>query len=215
MQNTGRKPYKKIAVVLSLCAMLLWLAMGTGASLAWFRDTSPTVKNVFNFGELKLEVSHRTATGDYEPVDADVAIFDDKALYEPGYVQVAYLKVKNVGTVPFDLQAAVNVTSYTTATNVFGGTFQLQEYLLFGLISAPTEQEMMTQLADRSKARAVADTPLNTYEAELPSLNAGQELYVALVIAMPESVGNVANYRGNVIPTVELGVIITANQQHD
>ena len=36
--------------------------------------------------------------------------------------------------------------------------------------------------------------------------------YVALVVYMPETVGNEANYRGNAIPTIALGLNLTATQ---
>lgn len=36
---------------------------------------------------------------------------------------------------------------------------------------------------------------------------------MALVVRMPEEVGNEANYRGDDIPKVELGIIVKADQQ--
>ena len=38
---------------------------------------------------------------------------------------------------------------------------------------------------------------------------------MALIVRMPEDVTNMANYRGDVIPRVELGLIVTATQQKD
>ena len=53
---------------------------------------------------------------------------------------------------------------------------------------------------------------LNNYATEKEYLKAGQETYMALIVRMPEEIGNVANYRGNTIPRVELGVIVSASQ---
>ena len=134
-----RKNYKKIALCLSLVLVAIWCILGTGASLAWFVDTDEEVKNVFHFAEFDLEVSHRTEDGSWEKVEQGTKIFDDEALYEPGYVQTVYLKIENKGTVPFDFKTAVSVTDYTVATNVFGQSFQLYDYLRFGLATADTE----------------------------------------------------------------------------
>ena len=79
-------------------------------------------------------VSHRLSDGKWEEVDSQTKIFNEEALYEPGYVQVVYLKVENKGTVSFKFDTAVNVNGCIEATNVFGQPFMLQEYLTFGPI---------------------------------------------------------------------------------
>lgn len=205
--------YKKIALSLSLAVLVIWGILGTGTSLAWFVDTDEEVKNVFHFAEFDLEVSHRLEDGTWEIVDEDTKIFDDQALYEPGYVQVVYLKIKNKGTVPFDFKTAVSVTDYTLATNVFGQNFQLQDYLKFGLATTATEAQIYEMVATRDLAKEVANMPLSNYATEVASLDAGGEVYMALIVRMPEEVDNVANYRGDVIPKVELGLIVSATQQ--
>ena len=208
-----RKSYKKIALMLSMVMLLVWGVMGAGASLAWFTDSDEEIKNVFHFGEFDLEVSHRLEDGTWELVDQDTKIFDDEALYEPGYVQVVYLKIENKGTVPFDFKTAVSVTDYTVATNVFGQNFHLQDYLKFGLATAATEADMYEMVATRDLAKEVAHMPLSYYATETAALEAGGVVYMALIVRMPEDVNNWANYRGDVVPRVELGLIVTATQQ--
>ena len=209
------KNYKKIAFSLSLVLIAIWSILGTGASLAWFSDTDEEVKNVFHFAEFDLDVSHRLADGTWEKIEQDTRIFDDQALYEPGYTQVIYLKVENKGTVPFDFKTAVSVTDYTLATNVFGQKFQLQDYLRFGLTTAETEANLQDKVAAREMAQALANMPLSNYSTQKASLEAKGTVYMALVVWMPEDVSNAANYRGDVIPRVELGLIVTATQQTD
>ena len=208
-----RKHYKKIALAMSLVMMVIWGTLGTGTSLAWFTDTDNDVKNVFHFGSFELEVSHRLENGEWELVEQDTRIFNDEALYEPGYVQVVYLKVENKGTLPFDFKTAVSVTDYTVATNVFGQKFQLQDYLKFGLITAETEEKLFELVATRDLAEEVANMPLSNYASENTALAPGATTYMALIVRMPKSVGNPANYRGSVVPRVELGLIVTATQQ--
>ena len=210
-----RNKYKKIALCVSILLIAAWCILGTGASLAWFVDTDEEVKNVFHFAEFELEVSHRLEDGTWEKIEQDTKIFDDKALYEPGYTQVVYLKIENKGTVPFNFKTAVSVTDYTLATNVFGQSFQLQDYLKFGLTTADTEEELFEKVATRNLAKELAVMPLSNYSTETASLDAKGTVYMALIVRMPEDVTNMANYRGDVIPRVELGLIVTATQQKD
>ena len=208
-----KKPYKRIALILSLSLILIWTVLGTGASLAWFTDTSEEIKNVFHVAEFDLEVSHRLDDGSWEIVDSQTKVFDDEALYEPGYVQVVFLKIENKGTVPFDFQTAVNVTDYTLATNVFGQQFNLQDYLKFGVVTADTEEALDEKVETRDLAEEIANMKLNNYSTDVAELEAKGTVYMALIVRMPKEVANEANYRGNTIPKVELGLIVNATQQ--
>lgn len=215
-----KKPYKRIALALSLCAILIWAILGTGASLAWFTDTSPEINNIFHFADFKLEVSHYIGEEKWETIDGKTDIFDDDALYEPGYVQVVYLKVENKGTVPFEFSTAVNVNGCIEATNVFGQKFMLQDYLKFGVITDIEEQDILNGTLDREIAKDtanilvkdIADKPLHNYATDKAVLEAGATKYIALIVRMPEEVGNVANYRGDTVPEVELGITVKADQ---
>ena len=213
MRRKGKnKNYKRLALILSLVMLTVWAALGTGASVAWFADVSPTVTNIFHFADFDLSVSHKLSDGTWEEINAETILFDENALYEPGYVQVVYLRVDNKGDCDFTFKTAVNVTGYTIATNVYGHTFTLQDYLKFGLVVADSESAMKEGVANRDLAKMVADTKLNNYATQDGILEAGKSAYVALVLRMPEDVGNVANYRGEIVPRVDLGIIVTADQ---
>ena len=207
-----KRIYKQIALALSLCALIVWCILGTGASLAWFTDTSPEINNIFHFAEFDLVVSHRLTDGKWEEVDSQTKIFDEEALYEPGYVQVVYLKVENKGTVPFEFYTSVNVNGCIVATNVFGQEFMLQDYLKFGVTTADSEDAMKNSVPNREKAVEIADMPLHNYDTETAVLNPGATKYIALIVRMPEEVGNVANYRGDTVPEVDLGITVKADQ---
>lgn len=207
-----KRIYKQIALALSLCALIVWCILGTGASLAWFTDTSPEINNIFHFAEFDLVVSHRLTDGKWEEVDSQTKIFDEEALYEPGYVQVVYLKVENKGTIPFEFYTAVNVNGCIEATNVFGQRFMLQDYLKFGITTADSEDAMKNSVPDRNAAVKLADMPLHNYDTETAVLEPGATKYIALIVRMPEEVGNVANYRGDTVPEVDLGITVKADQ---
>ncbi len=213
MKSQAKKRiYKQIALALSLSALIVWCILGTGVSLAWFTDTSPKLKNIFHFAEFDLEVSHRLTDGTWELIDGKTDIFDKEALYEPGYVQVVHLKVENKGTIPFKFSTAVNVNGCIVATNVFGQEFMLQDYLKFGITTADSEDEMKNSVPNREKAVEIANMPLHNYATETAELAPGATKYIALIVRMPEEVGNVANYRGETLPEVDLGITVKADQ---
>lgn len=207
-----KRIYKQIALALSLCALIVWCILGTGASLAWFTDTSPEINNIFHFSEFDLVVSHRLTDGKWQEVDSQTKIFDEEALYEPGYVQVVYLKVENKGDRDFKFSTAVNVNGCIVATNVFGQDFMLQDYLKFGITTADSEDAMKNSVPDRNAAVKLADMPLHNYDTETAVLEPGATKYIALIVRMPEEVGNVANYRGDTVPEVDLGITVKADQ---
>ncbi len=215
-----KRTYKKIALVFSLCALILWGVLGTGASLAWFTDTSPEINNIFHFADFDLKFSYFDENKEWTEIEADTAIFDKNALYEPGYVQVVYLKVENEGSVPFNFLTAVNVNGCIEATNAFGQPFMLQDYLKFGVITDMDEQDVINGTLDRKIAKEnatitvkeIADMPLHNYATKPAFLPSEGEAYIALIVRMPEEVGNIANYRGDTVPKVELGITVKAEQ---
>lgn len=212
-QTRKKKPYKKIALALSLCALIIWGMLGTGASLAWFTDSSPEINNIFHIADFDVVVSHRLTDGKWAEVDSQTKIFDEQALYEPGYVQVVYLKVENTGTVPFKFDTAVNVNGCIEATNVFGQPFMLQEYLKFGIITSDTEDQMKNSVPNRDAAVNIANKPLhNYYKSGSFELAPKAIKYITLIVRMPKEVDNIANYRGDDIPKVELGITVKADQ---
>ena len=212
-----KKQYKKIAVAFSLITFMAWLILGTGTMLAWFTDATPEIKNIFHVGTLpdasgSFTVSHRLENGSYAKVEGGTAVFDDEALYSPGFYQIAYLKIENGTNVEIDVSTAVSVTDYTVAVNQYGQRFELQDYLRFGLVASSDEDELEAMLATDEQVAAFADGRLNNYSSDVAILAPGETVYMALIVYMPEDVDNVANYRGDVVPMVELGIIIKATQ---
>lgn len=206
----------KTALILSCVLFILWWFLGTTATLAWFQDTTPEVKNQFYFGELKLKVSFRNDNlTDYVPLDASTEVFNQYALYEPGYTQVIYLKIENIGDLDFEYKLSVTVDKdqehTKTAISVLGNEIYLPNYLKYGVAFAQTEPEL-----SRKVAQGLADTyMLDTWsKVSAEPLTVGSEpVYAALIVFMPENVDNHANYRDDHPPTVGLGITILAQQE--
>ena len=204
---------KKIALILSLCALILWCILGTGASLAWFSDASPEVENIFHFADFEVGLSYLDEHGNWVDVEGESDLFDDTARYEPGYVQTLFLRVENKGDVEFLFTAAVNVNNSIPSTNVFGTPLWLHEHLKFGLIVTDSQADMLSAVSTREKAALVADSPLQNYATNSATIGAGEFAYIALVVRMPEEVGNISNHNGSAEPMVDLGITVKAEQK--
>ncbi len=206
----------KRALLASMMSLALCCAMLIGSTFAWFTDSVTTGKNTIVAGNLDVELYAKDENGDYTAVSAEQSLFDNDALWEPGHTEVVYLKVANLGTLALKYKLAVTVESETEGTNVNGKTFNLSDYLVFGQVAGTTETTYDTR-ADAQAAVAGATQGLKDYSKEsvlypAASGNTSEE-YVALVVYMPTTVGNEANYKtGTDAPTITLGVTLVATQ---
>ena len=76
-----------------------------------------------------------------------------------------------------------------------------------------TEEKMKNSVPNREAAVEIANEPLlNYYKTSAFELEPDGTKYIALIVRMPEEVGNVANYRGDTVPKVELGITVKADQ---
>lgn len=213
----NRKKWKKASLALSAFLFVLWWALGTGATLAWFSDHD-MVRNEFQIGLLKLDVSYKNdIVKEYTPLEGTTKAFNDEALYEPGYTQVVYLKIDNAGDVDFRYKVAVTVQDFTNGKNAWGEEIYLPDYLRYGVVFAESEQALEALLKDRLDARSHGMRDwgtLGTWSEVSPYLfEAGEDAhYAALIVHMPEEVDNAANYRGFQEPQVILGITVSAQQ---
>lgn len=110
----------KMSKLLAL-ALVLLISVGVlaGSTIAWFTDTVTSESNIIKAGELDVELSYAdeykgSATEwnliDEDDTTADTKIFDYQ-LWEPGYSEVKYIKVKNAGNLAFQYQ--LNILSDT------------------------------------------------------------------------------------------------------
>lgn len=216
------RKWTKAALAFSALLFVIWWALGTGATLAWFSD-SDSVRNDFQIGNLKLDVSYRNdIVTEYSPLEGTTKAFNDKALYEPGYTQVVYLKINNLGDVPFKYKVAVTVEDHTDGKNAWGEDIYLPNYLRYGVVFAENEAQLQQMVEDRLASRTHAPNEWRALETwskispySLPVKTAEEEEsahYAALIVYMPEEVNDRANYRGIDAPQVKLGIKVFAQQ---
>lgn len=211
------RKWRKAALAFSSFLFVFWWILGTSATLAWFSDAD-TVRNEFQIGLLKMNVSYRNdIVTEYTSLQGTTKAFHDEALYEPGYTQVVYLKIDNNGNIPFKYKVAVTVEGYTNGRNAWGEEIYLPNYLCYGIVFGETEDSVREMVQDRLAARGQAPNEwgaLGTWSELSPYIfDVGEAShYAALIVHMPEEVGNTANYRGITEPKVELGIKVFAQQ---
>ena len=109
---------------------------------------------------------------------------------------------------------SVTVTDFTNGKNAWGEDIYLPNYLRYGVVFAESETQLREMVKDRLNSRTHAENNLGTWSEVSPyTFEAGEEShYAALIVYMPEEVGNSANYRGFTEPRVELGITVFAQQ---
>lgn len=205
----------KRALLTSVLALVLSLAMLAGTTFAWFTDTASTGVNRIVSGNLDVGLEYWDKESGWLDAEDSKDLFDENALWEPGYTQIVYLKVKNGGNLALTYAMQITPVHETVGVNVDGEEFKLSDYIQFGWAVITVGEDDTFQFADRDAARAAVGEGVHLGEelrrqAELP-LKAGAEELVALVAWMPEDVGNKANYR-NVAPSIELSLKVLATQ---
>ena len=209
------KKTTKRALVVSILSLILCFTMLIGTTFAWFTDSVKSGKNRIVAGNLDVELEY-LKDGEWETVGENTNVFEDGTLWEPGHTEVVYLKVRNAGTLALKYKLGVNVASEVLSVNVKGELLKLSDYIMVGVVDGQDKA-----FADRNAARAAFDE--NNAKAisegyakngELVAKGKGtSEEYVALVVYMPESVGNEANYKtGEKTPEILLGIDLYAAQ---
>ena len=202
----------KRALLTSVLALIMCISMLVGSTFAWFTDSVTSNNNIITSGNLDAELYWSTDANNWEKVTETTNVFSNQ-LWEPGHTEVVYLKVVNEGTLAFKYHLGVNVVSETIGKNVAGEIFKLSNYIEFDVI------ETDTAFADRDAARAAVTNGQiisagYSKGSSLMAKNKGvSEEYVALVVYMPETVGNEANYKtGTDAPVINLGINLVATQ---
>ena len=206
---TNKKSTKK-ALLMSCLSLLLCMSMLVGTTFAWFTDSVSSTNNIIKAGNLDVNLYWKTSpNAEWAPVDANTNIFKTGTLWEPGHTEVVYLKVVNEGTLALKYDLIVNIASETAGKNVAGENFNLSDYILYNVTDG------VTTYANSAAARGdEAGKKLNTpYNKASQLLNQGEAVELTMVVFMPTTIGNEANYLiGTAAPVINLGINLFATQ---
>lgn len=209
----------KRALLTSVLALVLSLAMLAGSTFAWFTDTASTGVNRIVSGNLDVGLQYWGVGEDGQKTwltaENSEELFDKNALWEPGYTQIVYLKVKNNGNLALTYAMQITPVHETVGVNVDGEEFKLSDYIKFGWTTFTADENGAPVALDREAAQTGvgdgAQLGKTLHRQAADPMKANAEELVALVAWMPENVGNEANY-STVQPTIELSLKVLATQ---
>ena len=191
---TSSKSTKR-ALISSTLAILMCVAMLIGSTFAWFTDTASTGVNKIQAGNLDVKLMYSTDMQTWREATDQTKLFDDNALWEPGYTQVVYLKIVNAGNLALKYEAGFS-KNYTSnrGKNVNGDWYRVDNYLKIGTAETATKfanrEDVWSAIAATEKTLA-KDVMLTDGWITLKAGESSKPFAVA--IYMPTSVGNEAN----------------------
>ena len=200
------------ALISSALAVLMCVSMLIGTTFAWFTDTASTGVNKIVAGNLDIELSYKNSTTEtFKKADKDTPVFKEGALWEPGHVEYAVLKVSNAGSLALKYRLGINIANEVGSTNVSGDAFKLSDYIRFAVLDGDRTEGDFDR--DTLVTAAGEGAVLNKgYTAEDHMLS-GDTKVVTLVVWMPTDVGNEANHMTDKpAPSIEFGISVAATQ---
>ena len=191
----NNKKATKRALLTSVMALVMCVVMLVGTTFAWFTDTASTGVNKIQSGNLDVKLMYSTDMQRWTEATEQTKLFDDNALWEPGYTQVVYLKVVNAGNLALKYEAGFS-KNYTSnrGKNVNGDWYRVDNYLKIGTAETTTKFENREDVwsAIAATERTLAKDVMLTND--WVTLKAREESKpFAVAIYMPTSVGNEAN----------------------
>ena len=183
----------KRALLTSVLALVVCLAMLVGSTFAWFTDTATTGVNKIQSGNLDVELEYSKDFAEWKKVDNTTKVFEDSTEWEPGRTEVVYLRVKNAGNLALKYTLGLGNVYESRGKNVAGDFYYLSNFVKMGAVEATAAFE------NRAAAIGAVDPVADTFKAlgekgvVGATLNSGAAKTYAMVVYMPTEVGNEAN----------------------
>ena len=190
----NNKRATKRALLTSVMALVMCVVMLVGTTFAWFTDTASTGVNKIVAGNLDVKLMYSTDMQTWKEATDQTKLFDDNALWEPGYTQVVYLKVVNAGNLALKYEVSTNAYDMERGKNAAGELFYIDKFLRIG---TATTENAFNGRSDAIAAIAGSEK------------NMGKEMQIsddwavldpkaeskpfAVIVYMPTTVGNEAN----------------------
>ncbi len=205
----------KRALLASVLSLMLCVVMLVGSTFAWFTDSVTSGKNKIVAGNLDVELEYSTEPADessWTKVTEETNMFKEGALWEPGYTEVVYLRVKNAGTLALKYQFGINVASKKIGKTAEDADIDLANFIKCGVVEV--EEKFHDGTAARNAVKDSAVLISKGYSSAEGHLTAGNSSkMLALVVYMPEDVTNEANHgAGKDAPEIYMGINLVATQ---
>ena len=208
--------HTKRALLASILSVVLCAAMLVGSTFAWFTDSVTSGNNKIVAGNLDVKLEYSTDLQNWEDVDTNTNVFKDGTLWEPGYTEVVYLRVSNAGSLALKYKFAIHVADKVIGQTADGKEIDLSNFIKFGVVTAP-KTAYSQDAAGRAAAREAVATDAQLisagYSKEGAMVKNADPEVLAMVVYMPEDVGNEANHgTGKQAPSIDMGISLVATQ---
>ena len=183
---TNSKTTKR-ALVSSVIALVICFAMLLGTTYAWFTDSVTSSGNKIVAGNLDVELYKWTGTGENDKINITESadpIFSGATIWEPGRTEVAYLSIKNAGSLDLKYRVAVEVKDITSNKLLEVMTYAITPDATFGTVDLD-----VWKTAEQKYLNPI-DVNYVTVVANDATLLDGEEHFFALSIHMDELAGN-------------------------
>ena len=207
------KTNSKKALLSSAFALVLSAAMLIGTTFAWFTDTASTAVNKIQAGNLDIELEYSKDFTEWKKVNDTTKLFEESALWEPGRMEVVYLRVKNAGNLALKYTLGIYNLYENRGKNVAGDFYYLSNFVKLGAAEADAAY------ADRAAAISAVQDSAKTLKSIGDTGVVGADLAVnnekvyAMVLYMPTEVGNEANPKNKSwAAKVSFGIRVSATQ---
>ena len=193
----------KRALLMSALSLLMCVSMLIGSTFAWFTDSVTSSGNKIVAGTLDVQLLMNTGDGYKDISDNANPIFGEgsiaqnnnaETLWEPGKTQVAYLAIKNNGSLALKYTVGLDVQ------NVSKDLYKVMQYA----ITPDAQYNSVTDWSGNGNNVVVGTQSVS----ESVSLGVGETHYFALSIHMDEAAGN--EYQGGEV-NFDLTVLATQN----
>ena len=208
----------KSGLIIGVLVIVLAISALIGTTFAWFSDSTTSGHNKIISGRLDVGMNYwNSENGEY--LDAtNVPLFNENALWEPGYMEIAYLEIENRGTLAFNFLFVVYPNEETQGYLKSGEKFYLSDYLVYAIVAYDVEQKgEITTREEAKKLISDAKTGLTEETRQYGTMKADDEsIRMALIVYMPEEItSEQANHdlsSGYPAPTINLSVDVYATQ---
>lgn len=206
----------KRALIFSVLATFLCVAMLVGTTFAWFTDSATTGTNQIQAGNLDVKLMYSKDMVTWKEATAETQLFDDNALWAPGHTEYIYLKIVNNGTLnlKYSTEFAHNY-NVSKGKNVLGNRYYVGDYLKIGTaqVDAAFADDAAAQAAIAANEKALKKGVQFTEGWITLAAGASTDPF-AMVVYMPASVGNEANAKSKTFTSkiTGIGIQVTAIQ---
>lgn len=234
-QKEEKENNSKKSLIICILLIFISLILLVGVSYAWFTDNASSGINKIEAGSLDIELlyapldAERDEAGniletEWKTVGETDSLFkaSDDTLWEPGHTEMAFLRVKNNGTLTLKYDFKINAFGTAdggeekTYVNVLNNEFKLSEYLILNSFDGVDERTRTECWIENQDEENAALGKLSSSSENL-ILAPGSTKDITLVVYMPKSVDNKANQlSSNKVekgePELYLGIDLVATQ---